>query len=82
MIDRKTWQEFQACGLLWWINAILHTFGWSVVLVFEDDGVTFIEAYPARVKFRGFDTKQNDDGYLRVTKYLEDNAAKLNEEIQ
>jgi hypothetical protein len=76
MIEKKTWEEFRKCGLLWWINMILHTFGWAIVVDVEDDG-TVSSAYPARVKFRGFDEKNNDEGYIKVSEYLEKNAVEL-----
>lgn len=31
-MDKKTWQEFKDSGLFWWINMILHTFGWFLVI--------------------------------------------------
>ena len=73
MADKKTWQEFRESGLLWWINMILHTFGWAIVVDVEDDG-TVSNAYPARVKFRGFDEKSNAKGYQAVSEYLKENA--------
>ena len=79
MIKRKTWEEFKNCGLLWWINMILHTFGWAIVIEFEDDKVT--NAYPARTKFRGFSEKENDKGYIAVSKYLSENAKELEKEV-
>lgn len=38
--------------MFWWINMILHTFGWAITVEIEDDG-SISNAYPARVKFRG-----------------------------
>ncbi|WP_407310942.1 hypothetical protein [Desulfosporosinus sp. SB140] len=73
MIDKKSWQEFRASGLLWWINMILHTFGWEIVVNIKEDG-TISEVYPARVKFRGFDEKSNTEGYARISEYLKENA--------
>ena len=61
-VKRSTWQQFRECGMLWWINMILHTFGWSIVLALDGDIVK--DAYPARVKFRGFSTKNNTEGYI------------------
>lgn len=29
MLTKKTWKEFRESGFLWWINMILHTFGWA-----------------------------------------------------
>lgn len=78
MVQRKTWGEFRASGLLWWINMILHTFGWAIVL--DIDGDKVIDVYPARVKYRGFDENSNTEGYVRVSKYLADNAIELKQE--
>jgi hypothetical protein len=79
MVNQKSWQEFRDAGLLWWINMILHTFGWAIVYTVEDDG-TITNVYPARVKFRGFDTKNNDEGYQKVSKYISENAEILQKE--
>jgi len=81
MIDKKTWQQFRDSGLLWWINMILHTFGWAIVVDVDGDG-TISNAYPARVKFRGFDEKSNDEGYQIVSKYLKENAEQLENEAK
>lgn len=76
MIDKKSWKEFRDSGLLWWINMILHTFGWAIVVEVEENG-TITNCYPARVKFRGFDEKSNDEGYIKVSEYLKENADTL-----
>ena len=75
MIDKISWQEFKDSGMLWWINMILHTFGLAIVLDMEDGEVK--EVYPARVKFRGFGEKNNTEGYIKVSKYLNDNSDEL-----
>lgn len=81
MVEKKTWKEFRESGLLWWINMILHTFGWAIAIDMEDDG-SISNAYPERVKFRGFDEKNNDEGYREVSKYLKENANSLSEEAE
>lgn len=75
MVNKKTWKEFRESGMLWWINMILHTFGWAIVCESENGNIT--DAYPARVKFRGFSEESNTKGYKNVSKYLNDNAAEL-----
>lgn len=81
MINKKSWEEFRECGLLWWINQTLHMFGWAIVIELDDGNIT--NAYPARVKFRGFPEKSNSEGYIRVSKYLKENADDLyNESIE
>ena len=67
MVEKKTWKEFRNSGLLWWINMILHTFGWAIVFNISD-------VYPARITFRGFDEKNNTEGYIKVSEYLKENA--------
>ena len=66
MVDKKTWQEFKDSGLLWWINMILHTFGWAIVFEISKRG-KIINVYPARVKYRGFDMKSTENGYIQVS---------------
>lgn len=38
--------------------------------------------YVARVKFRGFSEVNNSDGYVKVSKYLKDNAEELLKESE
>lgn len=80
MIKKTTWEEFRNSGLLWFINTILHTFGWAIVIELEKEKI--INCYPARVKFRGFDEKTNTRGYEQVTTYLNDNITDLMKEIK
>ena len=75
MVDEKTWEEFKDSGLLWWVNMIIHTFGWAIV--YESENGTLSRVYPARVKYRGFDEKSNDEGYEKVTRYMKENAENL-----
>ena len=60
---------------------ILHTFGWAIAVEIEDD-ITISDAYPARVKFRGFSEKINTEGYQKVSQYMRDNVAELCEESE
>lgn len=76
MVEKKTWKEFRESGFLWWINMILHTFGWAIVLDVEDNG-SISDAYPARVKYRGFGEENNTKGYQKVSKYMLYNAEQL-----
>lgn len=80
MMERRSWEKFKESGMLWWINMILHTFGWAIVLVLDKGEV--IEVYPARVKFRGFSEKDNTDGYIKLSKYIKENAEDLLKESQ
>jgi predicted butyrate kinase (DUF1464 family) len=75
MVERKTWKEFREQGFLWWINMILHTFGWAIVVNIENGEI--IDCYPGRVKFRGFSEQNNSDGYIKISNYLKENADML-----
>lgn len=81
MVTKKTWKEFRESGFLWWTNMILHTFGWAIVVDVNDNG-EITNAYPARVKFRGFSEKNNTEGYIKVSQYMKENVSDLLEEAE
>lgn len=81
MVTKKTWKEFQSSKLLWWINRILHTFGWAIVLEQQEDG-SISDAYPARVKFRGFHESGEEEGFIGITMYLNEVIGDLVEEVK
>lgn len=71
----REWEEFQKAGMFWFVNMILHTFGWALTYQIEDGKI--LKCYPARVKFRGFEEGLNTKGYQMVSKYLKDNITEL-----
>jgi len=77
--EKKTWQEFTDAGFLWFANRILHVFGWAIVVAEEEDSAT--TAYPARTDYRGFPEGTEEEGYIKVTRYMRDNVKKLLAEI-
>lgn len=79
-LNEKTWDEFQATGLLWWINRTLHLFGWVVVVAKEEGSNKIVRVYPARTSWRGFDRKDEEQGFKKVSAYLVANAPELKEE--
>lgn len=79
-VKEKSWEEFRDSGLLWWVNTILHMFGWAIVYEVENGKVKRV--IPARVKYRGFGEEQNTEGYIKVSEYLKDNAAELEREAR
>lgn len=86
MVFKKSWEEFRATGLLWWINTTLHLFGWAIVVEVELDQDRkptdkISQVYPARVKFRGFDAPSTEQGYITLTDYLKQNIAELSAEV-
>lgn len=84
MINKKTWDEFRATGLLWLVNTILHVFGWAIVVdVDKDESGNFVTktVYPARTRYRGFPEEVNDRGYKNITDYMVNNAKELWNEV-
>lgn len=79
MMEQKSWKEFRDSGLVWWINMILHTFGWAIVVTVDGNGDP-VNAFPARVKFRGFSEDITSRGYEKVSTYLAKNAEVLRKE--
>lgn len=77
-ITEKSWDEFRATGLFWWINSLLHIFGWCLVVEVSDSEPKIVKrCYPARTVFRGFDELTNDNGYGKVNQYM----ANMSEQI-
>lgn len=72
MVKKSNWDDFRNTGLLWFINTILHAFGWAIVVEVEDGCV--VNAFPSRVKFRGFPEDSNTNGYRKVAKYMKENG--------
>ncbi len=80
MIDKRTWDEFRDSKLLWVVNRTLHLFGWAIVVEMDDGKV--INVFPARVKFRGFDEKSETEGFIGISKYLEENITEIRKESE
>jgi hypothetical protein len=81
MVNKESWLYFRDSGLLWWVNMILHTLGWAIVYEFDDNN-ELTDVYPSRVTYRGFTEKINTEGYIKVSKFIKDNADKLYKESQ
>lgn len=77
MVTEKTWDEFRNSKMLWFVNRMLHIMGWAIVLEFDDKCKETIRAYPARVKFRGFSEKDEDEGFIGISKYMNENSEQL-----
>lgn len=79
-MERKSWEEFRASGLLWFVNRLLHVFGYAIVLEYDDEDEHVTDCYPARVSYRGFSENVEEQGYLAVSKLIKDLAPQLVEE--
>jgi hypothetical protein len=72
MVKEITGAEFRDSGALWFVNSILHLFGMAITWNPDTD-----ELKASIVKFRGFDEKTTTNGYLKLSKYLKENADSL-----
>jgi hypothetical protein len=84
-MEKKTWEEFQKCGLLWFVNRLIHIFGWAIVVetVKNESGEReVVQVYPARVDVRGFTRNAEEEGFYEITKYLSENSKDLLDEIK
>lgn len=76
MLVRNTWIEFKNSGMLFFANLILQVFGWSIVIILSEEG-EFLDAYPARSKYRGFNDESMKRGYTRISEYMRDHYDEL-----
>ena len=80
MIQKKTWSEFKESGLLWWINRMLHLFGWAIVIEMDANG-EINEVYPSHCSFRGFSDDVEDRGFKNLTKHMSDNLDRIKNDL-
>ena len=73
MVFKKTWKEFQDAKLLWWVNRLLHTFGWCLVYEQLPDG-TVMNVYPAKTKYRGFPIAVETEGFKGIAKLIREES--------
>ena len=78
-IDKRSWQEFKRVKLLWWVNRSLHLFGWALIAEVDKNGFV-TNVYPARVKFRGFSEKVEQEGFRDLSDYIEENIGEISDE--
>ena len=80
MVFKSSWSKFRETGLLLLMNQFLHIFGWAIVIECDRNTGTITNAYPARVKFRGFSEESVSRAYRKVAKFMRENAEELEKE--
>ena len=78
-LELRTWSEFKEQGFLWFVNSILHVFGWAIATR-EDTNSEELIAQVYRTKFRGFPEETNTRGYALIAEYMKNNADVLYDE--
>lgn len=82
-IKEVTWKEFQDSGLLWFVNRMIHLFGWSIVFEYEDEtSVEPSRIYPAKNSCRGFDYNSENKGFVKLTQHMKDNVDTWLEDVK
>lgn len=86
-VEKRDWNEFRKTGLFMFINTILHAFGWAIVVEVDNykelgDDAPVTNAYPARVKFRGFGEEDQNEMHERIADYLANTSHTFPQEIK
>ena len=79
-LELRTWSEFKEQGFLWFVNSILHIFGWTIAVEEKISDPEQIVANVYRTKFRGFPEETNTRGYALIAEYMKNNADVLYDE--
>lgn len=79
-LELRTWSEFKEQGFLWFVNSILHVFGWTIAVEEKISDPEQIVANVYRTKFRGFPEEINTRGYALIAEYMKNNADVLYDE--
>ena len=66
----QTWEAFRASGLGWFINRMLHIFGWVIVFELEPHSKKIINVLPARTTLLGFTEEDDETGHNQLKEYL------------
>lgn len=81
-LEKRSWDEFRAAGLLFAVNSTLHMLGWALAIEQDTETKEIVAVHPCRTKFRGFDETAQAEEHEKLAKYLADNAKNFPEEIK
>ncbi len=73
MIEKRTWEEFIETGFIWWINMILHTFGWEITIELDEKG-NVTDAYPSKVTRPWFEGENKSIRCIKVSPHTKENV--------
>jgi len=80
--SKEKWKEFKNTGLLWFINTILHLFGYAIKYKVDKETGELLDVFPDRCNYRGFSQESNAKGYINVSKYMKEHAEELLKEAK
>ncbi len=67
--QEASWDDFRAAQLLWYVNRLIHLFGWAIVTEVDAMGKV-TRVFPARTGIRGFSEEIETKGFIGLTKHL------------
>jgi hypothetical protein len=82
MVKKITWKDFRECGLLWFVNRIIHLFGYAIVMEMDKDTGEITKVYPARCRFRGFTEDIETEGFKTLTAHIHRTIGMLKEDTE
>lgn len=80
-LEKRTWNDFRNAGMVWFINRILHVFGWAIVYELRHGSEDILDVYPCRCRFRGFHKEDEERGFREVTNFVKKNIRDLVEDL-
>ena len=79
--NKEKWEKFRETGLFLFVNAFLQIFGWSIIIKSDKETGEF-NVYPERVDYRGFPEESNTKAYIKLSKFMKENADELLKEAE
>jgi len=76
MNNLTEWVEFQRIGLLWFVNRIIHIFGYAIIFNYDKDNI-LVSVYPKKVSYRGFKEYSEQQGFEKVMTYMKENIDEI-----
>lgn len=76
------WLNFRNSGFFWFINQILHAFGWVIIIDIDDATAEIKNVYPSRTSYRGFSEETQARGMAKISSYLRENIVDINDTSQ
>ena len=67
--QEASWDDFRAAQLLWYVNRLIHLFGWAIVTEVDATGKV-TRVFPSRTIFRGFSEETETKGFIGLTQHL------------
>jgi hypothetical protein len=68
--DAAKWKAFQEAGLLWWVNRMLHLFGWVINMAVNSETGDVHRVWVDRCEYTGFSRESEERGFERLKRHM------------